>query len=159
MDICRATIPDAPAILGLQKLCYQSEAALYDDYGIPPLLQTLDQLVEEFASVVILKATDGDAVIGSVRAYAAEGSCFVGRLIVHPSRQNQGIGRQLMAAVEREFADAQRFELFTGARSEKNLSLYAKLGYREFKRQAQGDKVILVYMEKIGDGRGSRTKR
>lgn len=147
MDISRATVADGPAILALQKLCYQSEAALYGDYDIPPLLQTLDQLIDEFASMAILKATDADVVIGSVRARAAEGSCCVGRLIVHPSRQNQGIGRKLMAAIEQEYASARRFELFAGARSEKNLGLYASLGYREFRRQAQGRSLTLVYME------------
>jgi ribosomal protein S18 acetylase RimI-like enzyme len=156
--VCRATPADAADILKLQNVCYQSEAAIYDDYKIPPLLQTLKQLVDEFASMSILKATDGDAIIGSVRAYAEAGTCYVGRLIVHPSRQNQGVGRRLMAAIEEQFPNALRFELFTGDRSDKNLRLYGKLGYREFKRRAQGDKVTLVYMEKLGGDRGSRTR-
>ncbi|NJL72790.1 MAG: GNAT family N-acetyltransferase, partial [Candidatus Competibacteraceae bacterium] len=87
--------------------------------------------------------------IGSVRARAEAGTCHIGRLIVHPDRQNQGIGRQLMAAIEARFPEAQRFELFTGDRSGKNLGLYAKLGYREFKREPLGDRVTLVYLEKM----------
>jgi hypothetical protein len=48
MHIEPATIQDADAILALQKLAYQSEAAIYADYTIPPLTQTLEELKAEF---------------------------------------------------------------------------------------------------------------
>lgn len=35
---------DTIVIFELQKLTYQSEAELYDDFCIPPLTQTLDEL-------------------------------------------------------------------------------------------------------------------
>jgi hypothetical protein len=37
-----ATVSDAEEILALQKLAYQSEAEIYNDFGIPPLVQTLE---------------------------------------------------------------------------------------------------------------------
>jgi GNAT superfamily N-acetyltransferase len=148
VEIARATTVDAPAILDLQRVCYRSEAELYDDYNIAPLLQTLEQLTEEMGSVVILKVCDGDRLIGSVRARECDGACCIGRLIVHPDRQNQGVGRQLMTAIEACFPAATRFELFTGERSDKNLSLYAKLEYREFSRVRLSANVTLVYLRK-----------
>ena len=148
MEILRATIADAQPILDLQKLCFQSEAKLYEDYRIPPLLQTVQQLVEELHCMTVLKALEGQEIVGSVRAHADKGTCHIGRLIVHPQRQNHGIGTQLMVAIENLFGDVPRFELFTGDRSQKNLHLYNKLGYREFKRESLGGEVILVYMEK-----------
>lgn len=39
-----AVSEDAAAILALQKLAYQSEARLYDDYSLPPLTQTLPEM-------------------------------------------------------------------------------------------------------------------
>jgi len=45
---------DLPKILALQKLAYRQEAEIYNDYSIPPLTQTLNQLEEEFISKVIL---------------------------------------------------------------------------------------------------------
>jgi ribosomal protein S18 acetylase RimI-like enzyme len=148
VEIARATTVDAPAILELQKICYRSEAELYGDYDIPPLLQTLEQLTEEMGSAVVLKVTDGERLIGSVRAREDDGACHIGRLIVDPDRQNQGVGRRLMAAIEACFPAATRFELFTGERSDKNLSLYAKLGYREFSRERLSANVTLVYLRK-----------
>jgi hypothetical protein len=41
MMITQAAAADAAEILALQKLAYQSEAAIYQDYSIPPLTQTL----------------------------------------------------------------------------------------------------------------------
>lgn len=148
MDIRAAAVRDAESILALQKLCYQTEAELYNDYRIPPLVQTVEQLTAELTSIVVLKATDNDVIIGSVRARSGSETCQIGRLIVHPDHQNLGIGKLLMAAIEREFPTVQRFELFTGDRSQKNIAFYGRLGYREFKREALTDSVKLVYMEK-----------
>ena len=73
-------------------------------------------------------------IVGSVRAYLSEGTCYVGRLIVDPGVQNQGIGTRLMSEIEQAFSHAARFELFTGHLSERNLYLYHKLGYRPFNK-------------------------
>ena len=40
--ITKALYSDLEEILALQKLAYQSEAELYDDYTIPPLTQSLE---------------------------------------------------------------------------------------------------------------------
>ena len=41
MEIEPAMIEDAAEILALQKLAYRSEAEIYNDFSIQPLLQTL----------------------------------------------------------------------------------------------------------------------
>jgi GNAT superfamily N-acetyltransferase len=147
----RATVADAPAILALQKLAYESEARLYDDWSLPPLVQTLDSMRGDIENLVVLKATLDGTLAGSVRARLAEGTCHVGRLIVQPDRQGGGIGTQLMRALERqrEFAQTRRFELFTGSRSEGNIRLYERLGYRRIREQALSPGVTLVFMEKL----------
>jgi GNAT superfamily N-acetyltransferase len=121
MRVERATVDDAEEILSLQKLAYQSEAEIYDDITIPPLTQTLEEIKKDFEGQVFLKAVAGGKIIGSVRAFMKEGTCYVGRLIVHPDFQNKGIGTQLMGRIEEVFKGAQRFEIFTGHKSERNL--------------------------------------
>jgi len=149
MQIELAVVDDAPTILELQKLCYQSEAAIYDDYSIPPLQQTLESMREEFENKIVLKSVESDRIIGSVRSHVKEDTCYVERLIVHPDFQNRGIGKKLLGSVESIFLSARRFELFTGDRSLKNIALYSSIGYRETKREPLNDRVILVYMEKV----------
>jgi ribosomal protein S18 acetylase RimI-like enzyme len=148
VNIEAAHSEDAEEILRLQRLAYQSEAALYNDYSIPPLTQTLNSMLSDFQDQIFLKALRGQRIVGSVRAYTEAGSCFVGRLIVHPDSQQRGIGTELMNEIERRFRKVVRFELFTGHKSDGNISLYRKLGYRIFRHRKVNDRLTLVYLEK-----------
>lgn len=145
--ISQADVEDLEEILRLQKLAYQSEAAIYGDNNIPPLVQTLEELIAEANYSVVLKYIEDDKIVGSVRAYKKDGTCHIGKLIVHPDYQNRGIGKKLLAAIENQFQGL-RYELFTGHLSEKNLKLYKKLGYREFKTEKIKDGLSLIYLEK-----------
>ena len=144
----RATVADAEEILSLQKLAYESEAEIYDDFAIPPLLQTLEEIKKDFENQIVLKATVDGRIRGSVRAFDRGETCYIGRLIVHPDFQNQRIGTKLMNKIEEIFEETNRFELFTGHRSEKNLYLYQKLGYKVFKTVKANDRLNIVYLEK-----------
>jgi len=148
MIIEMATVDEAEEILSLQRLAYQSEAEIYDDFTIPPLKQTLKEIKKDFETQVFLKATLNGRIIGSVRAFLREGTCYIGRLIVHPDFQNQGIGKRLMANIEEMFKGAHRFEIFTGHRSERNLYLYEKLGYQRFKTVMVNENLTIVFLEK-----------
>jgi len=139
---------DMEEILALQKLAFQSEAALYGDYTILPLQQTLDSLRQEASKAIILKAVADRKIVGSVRACQKGGSCQIDRLIVHPDYQNQGIGQRLLQAIEACFSGL-RLELFTGNRSEKNLALYEKMGYQRFKTLEVKEGQQMIYLEKM----------
>ncbi|MGE5614336.1 MAG: GNAT family N-acetyltransferase [Bacillota bacterium] len=144
----KAVIDDAEEILKLQKLAYLSEAEIYNDYGIPPLRQTIEEITGEFAVNVFLKAVSDGKIIGSVRGFEKDGTCFIGRLFVHPDYRNKGIGACLMKSIEEAFGHCSRFELFTGHKSEKNLYLYRKIGYTDFKRENVSENLQFVYLEK-----------
>ena len=148
--ILPAEIDDLEEILALQKLAYQSEAQLNDDFSIPPLTQTLDEIRTEFGQAVFLKAVQDGKIIGSVRGRLDGDTCHIGRVIVHPERQNRGIGSRLLHEIER-WVDARRFELFTSQRSERNLYLYRKFGYRDFKQVPLNARVTLIFLEKLND--------
>jgi ribosomal protein S18 acetylase RimI-like enzyme len=152
MIIEKAMVEDAEEILSLQKSAYQSEAEIYNDFMIPALTQTLEEIKKDFETQIILKAVTGGRIIGSVRAFVIEGTCYVGRLIVHPNFQNQGIGTQSMGRIEEIFKAAQRFEIFTGHKSERNLDLYQKLGYKLFKSIKANEKLTIMYLEKYNPG-------
>lgn len=139
---------DLEDILVLQKTAYLSEAEIHDDFSIPPLHQTLDQIKEEFQNQKFLKIERGGRIIASVRACEINGTCYIGKLIVDPSFQNQGIGSCLLTEIEHAFQNVKRFELFTGYKSERNLYFYSKNGYKAFKKAKQSEKLTLVYLEK-----------
>ena len=154
VEIRSATVVDAAQILALQKLAYESEARLYDDWSIPPLTQTLESLQDELRSDTVLKALDGEHLVGSVRASLRDALCRIGRLMVHPSRHGQGIGTALMRAIEARFPQASAFELFTGSRSEANIRLYRRLGYEVTGTRRVSEAVTLVVLGKSALPRG-----
>jgi ribosomal protein S18 acetylase RimI-like enzyme len=153
MEIERAIISDAEEILSLQKLAYRSEAEIYNDFNIPPLVQALESIEKDFENQYFLKTVMNGKIIGSVRAYTKEGTCYIGRLIVHPDFQNRRIGTDLMNEIERIFNTCRRFELFTGDKSERNLYFYQKLGYKIFKKAKITDQTMVVYLEKKIEGK------
>lgn len=151
MIISKATAEDVNDILILQKQAYLSEASIYNDYLIPPLTQTIESLLNDFSRCVYLKAVEEGRIIGSVNGYEANGTCYIGRLIVDDEYQNQGIGTSLLKSVEKEFSKVNRYELFTGKKSEKNLYLYHKNGYHIFREEELNEKTTIVFMEKLNE--------
>ena len=149
MDIKKAAYEDLPEILNLQKLAYQSEAKLLNDYSIQPLTQTLAELEDEFGKSVILKLIDRESgqITGSIRAHEENNRVHVGKIIVHPDYQNKGCGTKLLNAIE-AFFENKTFELFTSSKSEKNLYLYKKNGYKEYKREKITENYDFVFLEK-----------
>jgi ribosomal protein S18 acetylase RimI-like enzyme len=147
--ITKATLDDAYEILELQKLAYQSEAKLYNDFTIPPLTQTLEELQAEFGSMVILKAMVGSRIGGSVRAHEKDGTCHIGRLIVHPKVQRRGLGSQLLAAIEGHFPGVKRYELFTGQQSFGNLLFYAQVGYKKCRERKMNERLTMIWLSKL----------
>jgi len=145
---------DAEEILRLQYAAYQSEAELLNDFTIQPLTQTLEEVLAEYRKGIVLKAVQDGKIIGSVRAYAEGDTVYIGKLIVHPDHQGKGLGKRLLATVESKLYK-KRFELFTSAKSERNLHLYEKAGYGRIREETTPSGITLVYMEKkVDNGAG-----
>ena len=147
-QICKSEIDDAEDLLEIQKLAYQIEAKRYNYYNFTSLKQTVEELKSLYNDHIILKAVLDGKIIGSVRAYEKNGTCYIGMLFVHPHYHNQGIGTALMNEIEKQFK-AIRYELFVGTESENNIHLYKKLGYNIYKTDAYecGD-INIYYMKK-----------
>jgi ribosomal protein S18 acetylase RimI-like enzyme len=147
MTVLKAEQKDLQEILELQYLAYQSEAALFGNKDIPPLKETIEELTEEFNKGTILKLVEDGKIIGSVRAYARNGTAYIGKLMVHPDHRCKGYGTLLLNEIEKCFPYC-RFELFTSTRSEDNIRLYQKLGYVIFDSKEITDELVFVYLEK-----------
>lgn len=146
--MCTADLDDLDEILRLQKECYEQEAEIYNDFTIPPMTQNINSLRIEWQKGIVIKAEKNGRIIGSVRAELVDNICKIGKLIVKPDFQNQGIGKKLMTEIENLFDNCSIYELFTGDKSEKNLTLYRKLGYIDFKSELIDDNLKLIYLQK-----------
>jgi len=152
ISVEKAGAADAPEILALQKLAFQSEAELYHDDAIPPLTQTLADLSREIQTVCVLKAVEDGHIIGSVRGEIIDGVGHINRLMVDPQNQKQGLGTRLLLAMEKELGTVGTYQLGTGHLSAGNLRLYQALGYREIRREPLTVKVTFIIMQKPGSG-------
>ncbi|MBN1378307.1 MAG: GNAT family N-acetyltransferase [Gammaproteobacteria bacterium] len=139
---------DATEILALQKLVYLGEAEKYNDFTIPPLIQSLDEIKSELDSYVFLKAELKSLIVGSVRAHNLNDTWHIGRLIVHPDYQRKGIGGCLLLEIEKHLDHANRLEIFTGSDSLSTIRLYERYGYQKCRTERLSDRILLVFMEK-----------
>ena len=147
--ITRASLADAADILNLQKISFISEAELYNNFNIEPLTQTFDSISEDFKEYIFLKAVYNNRIIGSVKGRQTPEYCWVGRLVVHPEFQNNGIGKRLMLEIEKEFPKADQFFLCTGYKSFKNIRLYESIGYIRVEELKSNDKTQGIHLVKM----------
>lgn len=145
-----ATELDAGEILTVQRAAYVTEAQLYGDPFIPPLVESLEQFRKVLSGdAVVLKAVLGSRLVGAVRAQFSERTCLIGRLVIAPDLQGRGIGRRLMLAIEEQVTGrVDSCVLFTGHLSDGNLRLYRSLGYAETHREPVAAHLTLVHMRK-----------
>lgn len=140
-------VAESGELLTLQRAAYVTEAQLYGDVWLPALVQTIPELLAELTAASCLGAWLGSRLVGAVRVCEDDGVLHIGRLVVAPDLQGQGIGSRLLAAVEAT-TRLPRATLFTGARSTANLRLYARCGYVESSREELRPGVELVHLVK-----------
>jgi ribosomal protein S18 acetylase RimI-like enzyme len=151
-EIIRAVSEDAEELLKVQRVAFKNQAELYNNYDIPPLKETAGDILEQFSTNIFLKAVSEGKIVGTVRAVEINGTCNIGRLAVHPDMQNKGIGTALMNEIEKYFTPRQ-YELFAGSKSDRNIRLYQKLGYRIYKTSKYGcGDIEIFHMEKTPGG-------
>jgi ech hydrogenase subunit C len=149
----RAVADDAPEILALQKIVYQNEAEIYNDFDLTPLKQSLQEMVSEFQTTVFLKAVANGKIIGSVRCRKEGDTAQIGRLVVHPYFWRRGLGTRMVTRIEEAFPDAGRLETFASHMSRHTIDLYQRLGYAEFRREKASEQRERVYLQKTRNAR------
>ena len=143
----RAALPDAGAVLTVQRAAFLAEAMAYGR-AIPPVRETVAQIEAAIAGGQMLVARDGTRLVGAVRVARDGAEASISRLAVAPDRQGEGLGGRLLAAAEAHAGDVDRYVLFTGQRSERNLRLYRRHGYVETHRAMDPVGVPVVHLAK-----------
>ena len=128
----RPVVPaDAGELFTLQLACWVQE--MHDNPGveIPALNETYDDLRAWLPEWTVLVLRREGRLIGAARARREGDAWDIGRLMVVPDLQGQGLGRLLLAEIERAAPDdVTTYSLFTGAGSLRNQRMYKRAGYR-----------------------------
>jgi tRNA (guanine37-N1)-methyltransferase len=126
-----ATRGDAGELYTLQRACWLQELEANPGVEIPALHESLDDVVTGIGSHQTWVLRRAGRLVGSVRGCLAGEAWDIGRLMVAPDLQGQGLGRLLLEHAERAAPpDVTSYVLFTGASSRANLRMYKKAGYR-----------------------------
>ncbi|KAA9148805.1 GNAT family N-acetyltransferase [Amycolatopsis acidicola] len=149
-DPLRLGEADAGELLTLQRAAYVTEAQAHDDPGLPPLTESLGELVEVLRDRACFAwgTRENGRLIAAVRILVRGESAEVGRLVVAPDQQRRGLGRGLLLAAEARLpVTVKKLTLFTGEHSTGPLRLYPAVGYRETHRTPEQG-YHLVHFEK-----------
>jgi ribosomal protein S18 acetylase RimI-like enzyme len=140
---------DAGEALTVQRAAFVAEARVYGTVEIPPLTETLDQIRREIETTMTVGAFAGSRLVGSARL-TLEGSIgWISRVAIAPDQQGQGIGGGLLDSVEAAAPPSVTvFQLCAGGRSDTNVAMYERRGYREFERRRDSAGVELVCLRK-----------
>lgn len=151
IQIAKAEPTDAEEILRIQKLAFQSEAEIHSNFNIPPLVQTLESVYNDFSSFDFYKALLEGKIVGVIKVQLVnKHKLWIGRLVVDPEYQNRGIGKFIMLEIERKYKFVKIYELFTGEKSSRNIRFYKSLGYQitEYFHEPEHEHILLVRMVK-----------
>jgi tRNA (guanine37-N1)-methyltransferase len=141
---------DAGELLTLQRAAFLPEARLNGTLELPPLTETLAELIASIASETVLVARLRGRLVAAVRGRAEPGQrWYVSRLAVAPDLEGRGIGSLMMDLIERLAPpDTVAFRLLIGAGSMINQGFYRRRGYVDTERTATSDGVPTVLMER-----------
>lgn len=145
-----ATPADIGELLTLTHACWLREGILNDTLQIPAQHETVATLRESLSDWQTWVARVDGRLVGSVRGRLGDGPAGagtdwqIGRLMVAPDLQGRGLGSALLRHVRAVAPDQVRtFSLFTGARSEQNIRLYRRHGFRIVERDEAEGTVVL----------------
>jgi GNAT superfamily N-acetyltransferase len=140
---------DAGEALTVQRAAFVAEARVYGTVEIPPLTETFDQMRHEIETAVTIGAFSGSRLVGSARLTLDGSIGWISRVAVAPDQQGRGIGGGLLERLEAAAPPSVTvFQLCAGGRSDTNLAIYERRGYREFERRRDSAGVELACMRK-----------
>ena len=148
-EIVPAQLEDAPALHALQMIAFAPEGRALGTFEIPPLQETVAAIREHIRTATVLKAVDGDRLLGAIRGIVEGDTCLIRGVIVAPEAQGRGLGARLLQAIEDEHPHAARFELTTNLTIPRNLRFYLRNGYDVVEQIQHSPTIRLAFMRKI----------
>ncbi len=130
-DLRHAAPADVGELFVLQMCCWVQEMHANPGVRIPALHEDLDDVRRSLGEWTWLVLRRAGRLVAAARGRADGETWDVGRLMVAPDLQGQGLGRFMLAEIEAAAPPGvTSYSLFTGASSTDNIRMYKKAGYR-----------------------------
>jgi ribosomal protein S18 acetylase RimI-like enzyme len=115
-------------LFSLQRLAYLIEAKLIDFYDIPPLKESIEELIE--CGETFLGYFEDDELAGAVSFTKKREELTICRMVVHPNHFRKGIAHKLLTAVEEMEPAVPIIRVSTGKDNFPAKKLYQKNDYQ-----------------------------
>nr|WP_254639239.1 GNAT family N-acetyltransferase [Cohnella sp. GbtcB17] len=128
----------------------------YEDFDTNPANETVEQIVErlqqpfsEYCLIVFNTLS-----VGAIRIVDNQNKTYrVSPIFLLPEYQGRGIAQTVFELIERQYADAEKWELATILQEAGLCYLYEKMGYRRTEgSKVINDKMTIVFYEKRMEG-------
>jgi ribosomal protein S18 acetylase RimI-like enzyme len=136
----------AEGILNLQRDSYKIEANYIGSDEIPPLKESLSELMEsgeEFYGYF-----DKDELVGVISYKLNSVQIDIYRVMVHPLHFRKGIAENLVRFIENIHCSAKEAIVSTGAKNLPAVKLYEKLGFEKVDEVEVGDGIMIAHFRK-----------
>jgi GNAT superfamily N-acetyltransferase len=151
-SIVPAVLADAQSLLALQTIAFEPEAIAGQERAIPPLQESVAAIRDHIRTATVLKAVDGERLLGAIRGIVTGDTCLIRVLAVAPEAQGRGLGARLLRAIEDAHPQVARFELTTNMVMPRNVRFYLRHGYQLVEEIQHSPKIRLAFLRKIARG-------
>jgi GNAT superfamily N-acetyltransferase len=151
LRIAPAGPADAGELLTVQLAAYVTVAQQYSAPDVPPLRETIDQILADINApdVLVFGAWLGSRLVGSVRGRPDGDRMEVARFAVAPDVRGRGVGRALLGALEAAVpAGVRTLWLRTGEVSTDSIRLYRNAGYEPVGKDTDAAGINMVVLAK-----------
>ena len=138
----KAGTSDALTLTGISKRSFNSDALIGGPpSGGPPGYMSVPFHTKMARQGHLYKLTEERLIVGGAILFLKNDILNVGRIFVAPEHFRKGYGIFMMQEIEKMFPEAKEFTLDTPVWNARTNTFYAKLGYKEIKR----DKDLVFY--------------
>ena len=139
-------IEQAEKIFYLQRIAYQIEADIIHYNKIPPLIETLNELINSTETFVVYESQQ--EIIGFLSYQIQQQNVEICRLAIHPNHLKNGIATKLFNFL----LTIKNIKQYLVSTAEKNLpaiTFYLKNGFVETNKSTVDNLVLVHFVKKI----------
>lgn len=136
----------ADEVLAMQKSSYKVEAEIIGFMDIPPLLETVEELMN--SGETFIGSYIGEQLAGAVSYKIIGNKLDIHRVMVHPLHFRKGIAKNLLIHLEEFQQGIDQIIVSTGSLNLPAIELYTKLGFELISKTKTKEGLSLAHFQK-----------
>lgn len=144
IDVSERT--NASLVFHLQQLSYLEESKIIEYPNLPPLLESIDDLMT--SKETFIGFYQDAQLLGVISCLVRHDTLEIGRLIVRPRFFRKGIAKELLKYIESFQTQIRILKVSTAQKNLPAIKLYQNQGYHQKNVEQLHDGLMIVHLEK-----------